>query len=143
MAELGGVRDALQTSQYLSDNIDHWAHHGFGVWVLRERGRSDFVGRAILRCLSLEAQNEVEIGFALHTRFWGLGLATEVARTCAALAWRHLEVESLVGVTTPGNRASQGVLLKLGFGRERDIMIHDTRCVLYRCGRPSLGPATS
>ena len=78
----------------------------------------------------------MEIGFALYPRFWGRGLATEVAETCAALAWRELGVPSLVGVTTPANRASQRVLLKVGLHYEREILIEGTRCFLYRANRP-------
>ncbi len=48
MAELGGVRDEHQTTQYLSRNVDHWVKHGFGVWVLRESDGSEVVGRAVL-----------------------------------------------------------------------------------------------
>ena len=138
MAELGGIRDEEQTSQYLSRNLDHWAEHGFGVWVLRERGGSEFIGRAILRYLPLQGISEVEIGFALYPQFWGRGLATEVAETCAALAWRDLGAPSLVGVTTPVNRASQRVLLKVGLHYEREIVIEGTRCFLYRANSPLL-----
>jgi RimJ/RimL family protein N-acetyltransferase len=137
MAELGGIRDEEQTSQYLFRNLDHWVDHGFGVWVLRERGRFDVIGRAILRYLPLQGIREVEVGFALYPQFWGRGLATEVAETCTAIAWRDLGARSLVGVTTPTNRASQRVLLKIGFHYERDVVIEETRCFLYRANCPA------
>jgi RimJ/RimL family protein N-acetyltransferase len=136
MAGLGGVRDEEQTSQYLSRNLDHWAEHGFGVWMLRERGGSAFIGRAILRYLPLQGISEIEIGFALYPQFWGRGLATEVAQTCAAFAWRDLGAPSLVGVTAPVNRASQRVLIKVGFHYEREIVLEGTRCCLYRAHGP-------
>ena len=47
MAELGGVRDEHETSRYLSRNVAHWLKHGFGVWMLREIGSSEVVGRAV------------------------------------------------------------------------------------------------
>ena len=137
MAELGGVRDEHQTAQYLSRNVDHWVKHGFGVWVLRESDGSEVVGRAVLRYLRLEDIDEVEVGFALYPRLWGRGLATEVAETCMALARGELGVESLVGLTTPANRASQRVLLKLGLHYERELLIEETRCFLYRVGWPA------
>lgn len=65
MGQLGGIRDEQQTFQYLSRNLEHWVEHGFGVWVLRERGGSDLIGRAILRYLPLEGTREIEVGFAL------------------------------------------------------------------------------
>ena len=136
MAELGGIRDEEETSRYLSRNLDHWAEHGFGVWVLRERGGSELVGRAVLRFLPLEGIREIEIGYALSPRFWGRGLATEVAESCAGFAWRELGVSSLIGLTTPKNRASQRVLLKVGLHYEREVVIEGTPCFLYRANRP-------
>ncbi|MGH0028712.1 MAG: GNAT family N-acetyltransferase, partial [Myxococcota bacterium] len=137
MAELGGVRDEEQTSRYLSRNLEHWAEHGFGVWMLRERGGgSGCIGRAILRYLPLDGVNELEIGFALYPRFWGRGLATEVAEACTAFAWRDLDAPSLIGVTTPANHASRRVLCKIGLHFEREIEMEETRCLLYRAASP-------
>ena len=137
MAELGGIRDEEQTSQYLTRNLAHWVEHGFGVWVLRERGGSELIGRAILRYLPLQGTSEIEVGFALYPQFWGQGLATEVAETCTALAWGDLGATSLVGVTTPANRASQRVLLKVGLHYEREVVIEATHCWLYRATCPT------
>lgn len=137
MAELGGIRDEEQTDQYLSRNLDHWQEHGFGVWVLRWKDGSEFIGRAVLRYLPLEGRREVEVGFALYPRFWGQGLATEVGNACAAIAWNDLGVESLVGVTTPSNHASQRVLLKLGLHFEREVVVDQSPYLLYRADASS------
>ena len=37
MALLGGVRDTANTVAYLKMNEKHWADHGFGMWMLRDR----------------------------------------------------------------------------------------------------------
>ena len=137
MGELGGIRDEEQTAQYLSRNLAHWARHGFGVWILRERSGAELIGRAILRYLPLHGVDEVEVGFALYPHFWGRGLATEVAEKCTALAWRDLGASSLVGVTTPENHASQRVLLKVGLHFEREVVMEETRGFLYRADRPT------
>ena len=137
MAELGGVRDGDQTAQYLSRNLDHWVKHGFGVWILREIDGSEVVGRALLRYLPVGDVNEVEIGYALYPRLWGRGLATEIAEAAMALARSKLDAESLVGVTTPANRASQRVLAKLGFHYERELLVEGTMCSLYRVSWPT------
>ena len=137
MAELGGVRDEHQTAQYLARNVDHWVKHGFGVWVLRELDGSEVVGRAALRYLPLEGVNEVEVGFALYPRLWGQGLATEVGEACIQFGRSKLGAESLVGATTPANRASQRVLVKLGLHYDREVLIEETRCLLYRVTWPA------
>ena len=136
MAELGGVRDLEQTRDYLARNLRHWDEHGFGVWMLRERGGSEPIGRAILRYLELDGAREVEVGFALHARFQGRGLGTEAGEACCEIAWGDLAVDSLVGVTTPANAASQRVLEKIGLEHERDVVVEGDSYRLYRASRP-------
>ena len=132
MAELGGIRDEEQTSLYLSRNLKHWEEYGFGVWMLQELQADDVVGRVILRHLLVGDIDEVEVGFALVPRLWGRGLAAEAAASCLRFARLELNLESVVGVTTPNNQASRRSLSRLGFLHESALTIDGTACLLYR-----------
>jgi RimJ/RimL family protein N-acetyltransferase len=124
MAQLGGVRDEAQTTAYLTRNLQHWADYGFGLWILREVGGGEPVGRAVLRHLLVDGIDEVEVGYAFYPAFWGRGLATEVATACLELGRRELNLATIVAVTSPANLASQHVLQKVGLVYERDFT-HD------------------
>lgn len=132
MAHLGGLRDDEQTAAYLARNLQHWADHGFGLWILRERGGRDPVGRAVLRHILVEGVDEVEVGYGFYPAYWGRGLATEVAAACLALGRRHLHLESIVAITSPGNLASQHVLRKAGLVHDRDVMHEGEPAMLFR-----------
>ncbi len=124
MAHLGGVRNAEQTAAYLARNLRHWADYGFGLWILREAGGRDPVGRAVLRHIAIDGIDEVEVGYGFYPAYWGRGLATEVTAACLALGRRHLRLTSIVALTSPDNLASQQVLRKAGLVHERDL-VHD------------------
>jgi len=132
MAQLGGVRDDAQTAAYLAKNLKHWDEYGFGLWVLRERAGGEPVGRAVLRHLLVEDVDEVEVGYAFYEPFWGRGLATEVASACLELGRRTLDLTTIVGVTSPENRASQHVLEKVGLVYERDFTHEGAPASLFR-----------
>ena len=132
MAELGGVRSSEQTASYLSRNLRHWSEFGFGVWMLRESHGTDLVGRAILRHLDVEGRDEIEVGYSLYPKYWGLGLATEIGQRCLEFARHDLGLNTCVGVTTLGNRASQHVLEKLGMSLERQVEVEETPYRIYR-----------
>ncbi len=132
MAQLGGVRDEAQTAAYLARNLRHWAEHGFGLWILREVGGGEPVGRAVLRHLLVEGVDEVEVGYAFYPAFWGRGLATEVATACLELGRRELGLATIVAVTSPGNLASQHVLQKVGLVYERDFTHEGALSALFR-----------
>jgi RimJ/RimL family protein N-acetyltransferase len=132
MEHLGGVRNESQTQAYLERNLRHWDEHGFGLWMLREHDRDDVIGRAVLRHLLVEGVDEVEVGYGFYPAFWGRGLATEITRVCLDLARNRLRRSTVVGVTTPGNLASQHVLVKNGLVYEREFMLDTMRMRLFR-----------
>jgi len=103
MAHLGGVRDDDQTAAYLARNLQHWADYGFGLWILRERGGGEPIGRVVLRHLFVEGVDEVEV---------------------------HLG--TIVAVTSPTNLASQRVLEKVGLVYEREFIHEGALSALFR-----------
>lgn len=132
MAQLGGVRDAQQTAAYMDRNLRHWAEYGFGLWIVRERGGGPPVGRAVLRHLTVDEVDDVEVGYAFYQPYWGRGLATEIAARCVALAEQELGLATVVGLTDPANRASQHVLEKVGLRYERECLHEGQATALFR-----------
>lgn len=131
MALLGGTRDEAQTRAYLAKNLAHWDAYGFGLWMLRDlEGR--IVGRCVLRHLDVEGTDEVELGYGLHTQYWGRGLATEIARELLRLGRSELGRPSIVAITRHDNVGSQRVLEKTGLVYERDVEHDGVPHLLYR-----------
>lgn len=137
MAMLGGVRDEEQSATYLERNLGHWAEHGFGLWMLRERKGGSVVGLAVLRRLAFADVDDVEVGYGFHRPCWGRGLATEIGSACLGHAWDRLGLPSVVALTTPGNVASQRVLARLGLALEREVTFEGHPALLFRMARPS------
>jgi len=131
MTHLGGTRDAAQTAAYMSRNLQHWDDYGFGLWILRDGG-DQVTGRAVLRHLLVDGTDEVELGYGWHPRYWGRGLATEVAKALLQLARDELRIASPVAITLPANIDSQRVLVKAGLIYEREVMLEGLLHLLYR-----------
>lgn len=132
MATLGGVRSAETTARYLKTNLDHWAAHGFGLWIFHDRDTGQFIGRGGVRHETLETGPEIEIAYALMSLHWGQGLGTEMAQACVNVGVGELALDDLVAVTLTTNLASRGVMAKAGFRYERDITHAGLPHVLYR-----------
>jgi RimJ/RimL family protein N-acetyltransferase len=132
MAHLGGVRGEAGTAAYLARNLAHWADHGFGLWILRDRTSDAVVGRAVLRHLELDDADEVEVGYGFLPAWWGQGLATEIAHATVRLGLERVGLPSLVAVTLPGHAASQRVMEKAGLRYEREVIVHHLPHVLFR-----------
>jgi RimJ/RimL family protein N-acetyltransferase len=130
------VRDGLRRQ------LDLWNRHGFGLWLLRDRGSGELVGRGGLEYTAAPGQLAVEVAWAIVPERWGQGLATELAHAAVRVAFGDLDVSELVALTLPDNGASRRVMEKAGFTYERTIVHAGLPHVLYRLGRapePVLG----
>lgn len=136
MATLGGVRSPGTTRRFLATNVAHWARHGCGVWIFRERATGRVVGRGGLRHVRLEGVPEVEISYAVMREHWGRGFATEIARLSVDVGFRRFNLRDLVAFTLSTNAGSRHVMDKLGFRYHRDVMWHGVAHVLHRLARP-------
>lgn len=120
MAFLGGPRSLADTERYVERNVAHWERHGFGICVLREHETGELVGRGGLR--TRDHDGEIALGFALFPRFWGRGLATEIAQSSVDYARCTLKRASVVAVTDPTNRGAQSVLVKAGLTYDCEVV---------------------
>ena len=132
MATLGGTCDEEETKKRLIWNLDQWTKNGFGLWMLFEKHTNNFVGRAGLRRLVIDDKEEVEVAYAFMPSYWGKGLATEIAKHCIAIGFRHYKLHNLVAGTQESNKASRRVIEKCGFNFEKEIMQFGALQAVYR-----------
>lgn len=85
---------------------------GLGVWRAQRRDNKQFVGWYCLKYCP--PTTDVEVGYRLLHRHWGRGFATEGAQALVDFAFDDLGLSRVIGVTHPGNKASQHVLQKSG-----------------------------
>lgn len=71
-----------------------------------------------------------DIGYALHSDFYGFGYAREAAMAVMEDAMR-LKVDKLLAITTPTNVRSVNLLNKLGMALEGNVQLEGDAEVLY------------
>jgi RimJ/RimL family protein N-acetyltransferase len=123
--------DAQGVADRLAADEAHWEEHGFGPWTLIERGSGEVVGRGGLQWTGLEERQEVELPWAIASRHWGRGLATEAA--VAALEWaRQLGLPEAVALITPDNDPSRRVAEKIGMRQDGQTVHGGLPHLVYR-----------
>jgi ribosomal-protein-alanine N-acetyltransferase len=110
----------------------HWAAHGFGLWIARDRSTGELLGRGGLWMTVVAGAAEVEVGWAITPQRWGQGLATELGAAALTVAEEDLAIDSVVAFTLHDNAASRCVMQKLGLHHDRDIDHRALPHVLYR-----------
>ena len=78
---------------------------------------------------------EVEVGYRFLRNHWGNGYATEAARASIRFGFEELELERIVAVTMPTNRASRRVMEKCGLAFVGVMQVYGTAQVKYALSR--------
>ncbi|MFD8217447.1 GNAT family N-acetyltransferase [Streptomyces sp. NPDC059697] len=111
------------------DHVAHWTRHGYGDFAVRDSATHAFLGRVGLRN---RAQHGVDLGFAVHPRAQGRGIAGEAGRACLDLAFRRLSLPAVFAFVLPGNTASIAVLRRLGAQADGTVQSSGLHCLRYR-----------
>jgi RimJ/RimL family protein N-acetyltransferase len=108
---------------------------GWGFWAIEERDGERLVGGAGLFPLEWKGP-EIELAYHVVPSRWGRGYAAEAGAALLSAAWRDTELDHVVAVAFPDNRASTRVMEKLGMEFERTERYGPHQVVRYRIARP-------
>lgn len=124
--------DEQRSRERLDYNIEHWERHGFGQWLFFDKDTDQIVGRTGLRKMNVDDADEHEIGYWVHPAYWRRKLGYEMTSAAVKVAEQRTAIGSLVAFARVDNDRSIGLMEKLGFHYEKDIMHAELPHVLYR-----------
>jgi RimJ/RimL family protein N-acetyltransferase len=97
----------------------HWALHGFGMFVVEEKGSGKFIGR--VGPWLPPSWPGFEIGWGIAREFRGKGYALEAARASIDWAFAIFEIDRIIHCIDRENVASQAVARRLGAKKTREM----------------------
>jgi len=102
----------------------HWALHGFGMFVVEEKGIGKFAGR--VGPWLPRGYPGFEVGWGIAPEFRGKGYAVEAAAASIDWTFATFDIDEIIHCIRPENVASQKVALRLGArkGRVADLFGH-------------------
>ena len=119
-----GVDSLESASRYLETGpFASYERYGFGLYAIQQKVDNAPVGMCGL--IKREALEEVDIGFAVLSRFEGQGLAMEAAAATLAYARDTLGIKRVAAITSVDNDRSARLLERLGMRFERMIRLSE------------------
>ncbi len=104
----------------LNTEIHNYELYHIQYWPIFELSTEELIGCCGIRPYKSETHS-YELGFHLREKYWGKGYASEAAKAAIDYSFHILKAKKLYAGHHPQNRASEKLLLKLGFqsiGRE-------------------------
>jgi RimJ/RimL family protein N-acetyltransferase len=117
-----GVRTIEDARAYIANGpVAMYASHGFGLYLTELKQSGQPIG--ICGLIKRDALDDVDIGFALLSRFRANGYAYEAASAVMAHGREALGLTRIVAIASPENHASAKLLEKLGLRFERKVTL--------------------
>jgi ribosomal-protein-alanine N-acetyltransferase len=117
----GAALSAAEVSETIEESARDFAAGGYGIWLIRERGRADLagtelIGTELIGTVGLRPLDDtgLEIFYSLAPGSWGRGYATEAARAVVGHALGTLGLAEVLAEVDEGNTASVAVVKRLG-----------------------------
>lgn len=137
----GGIVSRAEIERRIKEDVlGDYKKHGFGRLAVELKGENNFIGFAGLKYL--EDMDAVDLGYRFMKQYWGKGIATEAGKACIQLGFQTLELKKMIAMVLPENLASIGVLKKLSFEFEKNIVEDGLIAELYSLSKETVGRAT-
>jgi len=126
---LGGVRSPREASEELAADMAHWAAHGYGMWVVRDRERGHFIG--VVGLMDRPDGLGVALRFAVSPAWQGRGYAVEAASAALRFGHERAELRRIVAVARASNFDSRTVIGAIGMREVATFMRDGEPMVVY------------
>ena len=128
-----GVRDLESACTYLQNGpMTSYTEHGFGLWAIEHKQDGSLLG--VCGLIKRDGLDDVDIGFALLSRYEGQGFAREAAAATLVYAQDVVKLLRVVGITAVNNHRSAKLLQRLGMTYEQTFQLHSDSKPLHLYG---------
>jgi ribosomal-protein-alanine N-acetyltransferase len=132
---LGGIE--MQNPEAITDRMKVYMaaqeKYGFSASAAIWKETGETIGWGGL--MPLEDSGEIEVGYGFIKEYWGMGLASELARAWLKYGFETAGLERIVAIAIPGNTGSTRVMEKLGMKYEKKAVHYGNDCVFYAITR--------
>lgn len=124
-----GPRGRGKTEDMIRRFISMHVNKGLSYFIIFDLKSEEFIGRV---GFGLTDNNEIEVGYVLHKKFWGKGIASEAVSAMLTYAREHIKSDYIIAYADVGNIGSMRVMEKCGMEYYRTGMSQGVQCRFYR-----------
>ena len=112
------------------NTLGDYEKYGYGRLAVIHKADNRFIGFTGLKYMP--DLDEVDVGYRLCRDYWNQGLATEATRPTIEYGFRELNLDRIIAMALPGNKASIRVMQKLGLTFWKNVIEEGVEAVCYK-----------
>ena len=106
--------DRTQMQHWIEGNLEHQTMYGYGLFSVVLKSKGVLIGECGLEHMTVDGNQETELGYDFRSDYWNQGFATEAAMAVRDYAFNVLHLPGLISLIRVGNKASRRVSEKIG-----------------------------
>jgi len=129
----------VQNKEQIIESIkfirQQYIDNGIGRWAIIDKKTNAFIGWGGLKLIKVLTNNHInyyDLGYRLIKKYWGQGIATEVAHSSLLYAYDNLHANDVYAMADCKNTASHNVLTKAGLSFIETFDHHGIKCNWYK-----------
>ena len=130
--EMAPEEPEIQCQRWFDKAFYRYEHGKGGMNVLIDKQTGNFIGQCGLLIQTVDAIEELEVGYSILPRFWNKGYATEAAEKCIEYAFDNNFRKSLISIIHENNIESEKVALKNGMTLDKRTIYSNNPVKIYR-----------
>jgi len=124
-----GPRDRSATEDMIKRFISNHDKNGLPNFLMFDLESGEFIGRV---GFGLTEDNQIEVGYVLHKKFWGKGIAQEAVLAMLKYAKEHIKSDYIIAYAHVDNIGSTRVMEKCGMEYYKTDIAKGIQCKFYR-----------
>lgn len=121
--------------EWIEFQFKRYEENRYGHHALINKETGDFLGMCGLLTQTVEEKKEIEIGYSLLQKYWGMGYASEAAQFFRNFGFEHENLDHIISIIDVRNIASQKVAVRNGMFIDCQIKYHDLDVYIYQIVR--------
>lgn len=123
------IQNREQTKKRMLELIGNYTKHHLPQFIMLEKESNAFLGRC---GFSLTEENEEEVGYLIHKKYWGKGYATEALNALINWANKNINRQYIIAFSPTAHIASQRVMEKCDMILYKIDIAHGVKCKFYK-----------
>lgn len=119
------------SKDWIDRQLARYENNDYGLLAAIDKSTGKLVGQGGIMTRDLDGKKEFEIGYSILPKYWGNGIATELAQQLKSFGHENKVAEKFISIIHKENKASMNVARKNGMSNLRETVFYEMEVFVF------------